>query len=279
MTIKNILFPTDFSACSGNAMYYATNLASVLKADIVLMHSYDFPDEYSAIPAELIISKKDSIKREAETHMQELIRQTNSLTPDVRLTYDLELGFFTEHLLKTIRKKKIDLVVMGTKGSEGFESILFGTNTSQVIDDSICPVLIIPEEAAYSPVKNILYLSKFENEEVLQLKYLSEIAKAYEATIHVVHVSEEPNSYPTKDFVEGVSQKIDYPLMTFRCLEGKNVSKCILEFEVKENIDWMVMYVSHRSALARIFGPNLIKEFSYTTEKPLLVFPEKFEIH
>lgn len=277
MSIKNILFPTDFSPAFSNALFYATHMAELLKANIVLMHSYDFSDEYSAVPAEQIVSMQSSIRQEAEANMQKLIRQATEISSVTHFTYDLELGFFTEYISKVICKKKIDLIALGTHGAEGLESLLFGTNTAKVIEAADRPVLVIPEALTFSPIKEILFLSQYKPDDIPRLKYVAEIAKAFDASIHIVHITGDPAEQPDTGFVESVKQSIDYSQIQFRCVEGRDILRCVTEFAEKENIDWIVMSISHRNAFTRLFGRNLTKEMSYKTKVPLFVFPEQVD--
>lgn len=274
MHIKNILYPTDFSPASRMGLDYTIAVAEKMHADIILMHSYEFEDEYSRVPAEQIIAMREPLKKEAEAKMRHLIREVGPTSPNVQLTYDLELGFFTEHIQEVIRKRKIDLIAIATQGAKGIESLLFGTNTGKVIDRSTCPVLVIPEGTMFHTMKHLVYLTEFKAGDLQRLRFLTPFAKALGAAIDLVNVSETGDNEPGEEFVESVREKVNYPLIHYRCIRGGNLLHCISRFAGEGSIDWIVMYVSSRNMFTRIFGRNLSKEMSYTTTVPLFVFPE-----
>ena len=72
METQKILFPTDFSPNSGNALYYAMHLAGALGAEIELFHCYTYPDIMSEGPIPRVDEEIKTIEK-CKAHMAELI--------------------------------------------------------------------------------------------------------------------------------------------------------------------------------------------------------------
>jgi nucleotide-binding universal stress UspA family protein len=78
----------------------------------------------------------------------------------VETTTLVRIGIASDEVKALTREQKIDLVIMGMKGSGGFEKIV-GSTTTNVIHKVKSPVLIVPQEAKYKAISNITYASDF----------------------------------------------------------------------------------------------------------------------
>ena len=58
-----------------------------------------------------------------------------------------DYNFFIESIRKHVEEKKIDIIVMGTKGASGLKKIIVGSNTGDVITKVKCTTLAVPEAA------------------------------------------------------------------------------------------------------------------------------------
>ncbi len=59
-------------------------------------------------------------------------------------------------IIKTAKKLKVDIIVMGTHGASGIREFIGGSNTYRVTSDSECPVLSIQKHIKKPEFKNIL---------------------------------------------------------------------------------------------------------------------------
>ena len=149
--LKKILYPSDFSESSREALKYAVSFAREFKARLVLMH----------VVNEQIFSEGLSLPRltPPEALEQELTaeggRQLRMLIPAGELA-----GLQVEHVilrgmpfLEIIRYAKandVDLIVIGTHGRSGMEHIIFGSTAEKVVRKAPCPVLSVrPAQHAF----------------------------------------------------------------------------------------------------------------------------------
>lgn len=79
---------------------------------------------------------------------EELLRfvQANSPGPVPRLT-QVRTGYPREAILATLKKRHVDLAVLGTLGRSGFERLTVGSVASRVMHEADCNLLIVPPEA------------------------------------------------------------------------------------------------------------------------------------
>src|SRR5690606_26088805 len=64
---------------------------------------------------------------------------------------------------ETIRKRKIDLVVMGTHGTSGIREYVVGSNAEKIVRQSPVPVLAI-KEYPRNGIKNIVFPNDLDTE-------------------------------------------------------------------------------------------------------------------
>src|SRR5690606_8491476 len=70
---------------------------------------------------------------------------------------------FIVALDRLARHQQADLVIMGITGRSPIGQTFIGSNTLKMVERKVCPVLIIPPDANYRDVKNVLLTSDFKN--------------------------------------------------------------------------------------------------------------------
>lgn len=280
-TFQKLLIPIDFSVSSDNALDYALAFASKIKAEIVLLHTYNISPlgDASGIPlntqnltAELIKGydeKLISIKKHiAITHPHLHIISLN-------LQDDLTVA-----IKDVCKKHKIDLVIMGSNGADAWDEYVFGTDAANVIEEIETPVLIIPVEFKFKPIKRILLTTDFQFDDVKVLSNLVEIATIFEGQIEVVHFS--INLKSDEELIDWLREicndRIDYNLINFtNILEGDDMLKTLNKFIKIQDIDLVSMSSTNKSFMKKIFAGSFTQKMAYHTEIPLLAFHiEKF---
>jgi nucleotide-binding universal stress UspA family protein len=139
--IKRILVATDFSAASKQAAEYATALAESTGAEILLMHAIDSLP-YSVTDTFTIIDHRRALHKTAsfllESLREELARK------DVAVKTRLAMGPAHEEIVRSARKLKADLIVVGTRGRTGVAHAFLGSVAEKVVRLADCPVVTVP---------------------------------------------------------------------------------------------------------------------------------------
>src|SRR5690606_4326437 len=129
--MKRILLPTDFSANAFNAIEYAVQFFSEEKCQFYLLNTFTpaiFDNEYviyhTSTTSMVNYHKQDSIYK-----LKKIIRKIKEVHPNKKHSFKAMASFnlLSEEIKFQVRDKKIDLVVMGTKGATGASQFLFGT--------------------------------------------------------------------------------------------------------------------------------------------------------
>lgn len=144
ITIKNILFPTDFSEESAQAIAYARTLANAYQAKVHVANVVDvFP--YSL-----------SDTAEANEKKAELLHQSEVRLKDFMLAHRLDPRHFAPAVLTGeifaavedfVQEREIDLIILGSRGDAGLQRLFQGSTTEEIFRTARCPVLIAGPEA------------------------------------------------------------------------------------------------------------------------------------
>ena len=139
MKITNILVPTDFSACSEQALDYAIELAGKVDAKVHLMSviglpSYGVPELGVGVTATMM----DSMITDTQASIDQLAKKRPMIAQTL-----VRAGDARDVILQTAEELKADLIVMGTHGRRGISRALLGSVTEMIVRTSPIPVLTV----------------------------------------------------------------------------------------------------------------------------------------
>jgi nucleotide-binding universal stress UspA family protein len=143
IAIRNILFPTDFSKESEQAIACAQSIAHGFQARVHVANVVDlFPHTLSDTP-------------EAREKQVELRRQSEARLKDFMLAHQLDPRHFAPVVLageiflaveEYARRQEIDLIILGSRGDVGFERLFQGSVAEEIFRTAHCPVLVAGPE-------------------------------------------------------------------------------------------------------------------------------------
>jgi nucleotide-binding universal stress UspA family protein len=143
MEIKSILFPTDFSEGSAQALQYAVDMSKRYGSKLYVVHViYDIAKATGwYVPH---VSMDEMYKDIQEGAKKELERfGVEELAGVKNVERRVITGVPHEEIINFVRANKIDLIIMGTHGRKGIDKILFGSTAAQVVRHAPCPVLTV----------------------------------------------------------------------------------------------------------------------------------------
>ena len=143
---RTTLLALDFDEASKSAGRAALDMGIFDHTHVVIMHAFDAPGEgmmkRSMEHPATIESYVDEVSRAATKNLQALLAELG-LPPASRNVVSMK-GTPARTILESARQAEADLIVLGTNQRKGFERILVGSVTADVIRDAHRDVLIIP---------------------------------------------------------------------------------------------------------------------------------------
>ena len=194
ITIRQILCPTDFSEFSHRALEHAMAIARWYKSKITVQHVFH------SIPAPMVPDYPVLLSLSPETRESILAELQVFSEPARKVGVSVEVALDEGHPVNEIVKRakvaSADLVVLGTHGRGGFEKLMLGSVTEQVLRKVLCPVLTVPRSARApsgaepAVFKTILCPVDFSEPSIRALEYAFSLAKEADAKLLLLHALE-----------------------------------------------------------------------------------------
>ena len=207
ITVKNILFATDFSTASDAAALIAMQIAKRYGAKVYGVHVNRFDDYTAAAP-----NAWAAMAEAAEKQTKEQARRLNEQLQSVEHEVVIGEGNTWEVTSKLIKQEEIDLVVVGTRGRTGLGKALLGSVAEQILRQSPCPVLTVGPHVnlwsdEYAKMREILYATDLVAELPMAAPYAISLAQENQAHLVLLHVIEDPKAGDLVDSPEVVDVK------------------------------------------------------------------------
>ena len=280
--MKNILLPTDFSVNSWNAIEYALKFFKNCKCHFYLLHVnrvsalVESDDPY--LPTQEVI--EELYVNPAKKQLHQILKRISKEFPnnDNHRFYALtEHNFFIESLRKHVQERKIDMIVMGTKGASGLQKFIIGSNAGDVITKVPCSTLVVPENAKFKGIKEMAFPTDFALTYNIQtLQPISEILENYHAQLSIVHISKrgEDLNEGQKKNKELFEDYFSEDKHNFYFLTNEKLEEAIQCFVQSRKIDMIAMVAKNLNYFQRILFLPTVEEISYHTDVPFLVLHE-----
>lgn len=273
--MKNILLPTDFSSNAWTAALYAFQLFTNETCTFYFLHS-------SLLKASTRGSMSSKLTRVMTQNAQDDLSRLKQKAEDdntnrnhnieiILCTYDLQ-----DAIQAVIKRQKIDMVVMGTKGATKAQEIVFGSNTVNSIQRlKNCPLLAIPDEFDFIKPSQLAFPTDYTRNYGHELEPLKQLADLYKSHIHIVHVNREAAISETQDYnLEQLKQALESYPNTFHWLPDYDKKEhAIKDFIKASEINILVMINYKHSFIENIMNEPVIKRLGSQLQIPFLVIP------
>lgn len=270
--MNKILCPVDFSEASKNGMEYAANLAKTLKAKLTLLYvrTSIWPED-TQLEKEVNESNED-IQSRLAVFAVEVHKEFNILC-------DYYITQTTDTFEETVaaRSFNYDLIVMGTNGADTFYQYVYGSHSFHVIENSKCPVLIVPQGCTYQPINMMIYAYDPDTNPVFLIEQLKKMALPVNAEVRLLHIADKKPSIEAKRKMEILQDVI-------KDKESKQISWSF-DFEYSREVSWaldqylktnkgdiLALSFHQRSLFEKLFKENVVKQISMVATYPVFVF-------
>lgn len=206
ISLKNILFATDFSEACEAALSYAAAMSLRYGGTVHVAHV--LPELNVVRPSPIDPITIASIYEDAHSGTQEKMQQLSlRLKGFPHHTY-IRHGKVSKVLSQIIDENQIDLLVTGTHGRTGVGKLLLGSVAEEIFRTATCPVLTVGprvQKLVGSPhyladdetmptnveFRRILYATDFTPDSLAAASYAFSLAREFGTRLTLLHVMEE----------------------------------------------------------------------------------------
>ncbi|HEX5654492.1 MAG TPA: universal stress protein [Chitinophagaceae bacterium] len=261
--MNTVIVPVDFSETSLNAARYATQLLTGhYGVNMILHHVYENPSQSAEAQAKLEKLREELLKKGI-----------------VKITLLAEEGSdFIAELEKLARHQQADLIIMGITGRSAIGQTFIGSNTLKMVEKKVCPVLIIPPDAGYKEVKNVLLTSDFKNVTTATPSVpIKKVLKTFHPNLHILNVDSEHYVALTEEYQAERAKLRDMfsefnPEFYFLGLY--DVDEAIHQFAHDKKVDFIIVIHKEHSLLSKLFVKSHTKRLAYHSSVPVMALNE-----
>lgn len=265
--MRKILIPTDFSSVSKNALIYGLHLYKDSETSFDIIHIYH--PSFDPVQPEIVesslgleIVKKEILKKFTDSIIE--VAKENNIEIDCKI----EVGLTVEKIVDL--SKDYELIIMGSTGNNSLINQIFGGISSEVANNSKCPVLLVPASVTYQKLENVVYSYDYEGIDDLVLKDVANFAKRYHAKLHFVHIYNKEKKSININLPDNFDQ--DH---TISIVQADNIREGLSKYIEENSINIVIMATKTTNFWEKIINRSHTRKFSLTTKIPLLVYHEK----
>jgi nucleotide-binding universal stress UspA family protein len=228
-----VLLALEQTRISEGAIRLLGKLTLPRGSDLFLLHVTPIPQPITGLAKERILKisqQVQEVEKDALEQAQQFLHKVEKRfsSQDVQVYPLVKKGYPGEEILKIIRSKNIDLVVMGTRGFSKATGFLLGSVSQWVLQEAPCSVLIARkmsrEKKGEQGLKLLLATdgSADSREAVQFVKTVALSASSHLTLIHVVqkHVYETARALTIDSTKENEFAKLSEELLEIRGREG-----------------------------------------------------------
>ena len=152
MKALKVLIPLDFSPASQKAWKIVDLVKLHQPVELHLLH---------VIPANGNLEDQEDSGEEITAQVGTAKKSLEDLNAEIDFQYEVKIGPLTDAITQYASEIEAELIIMGTKGSEGYMEFLSGSEAQHVARYSKVPVITVHQDSMPVKLENILLLSDF----------------------------------------------------------------------------------------------------------------------
>lgn len=262
--MKNILVPCDFSKPAVSAFRFALDIADKSKGVVHLLNVIELPAIHDPIIMPVVSFEKEFLNELKEKTTKEFDKIINRYKTDtVEVKTEVTFGAVSRMIQDFIKKKKIDIVIMGSHGATGIREYFIGSNAEKIVRNSPVPVLVL-KKPYKGPVENIVFPNTLETERQDKLiAKVKELQAFFKATVHILYVNTPTNFTADNITLERLRQfakEFAFRNYTLNVYNYPSEESGIIQFTSQIKGDLVAMGTHGRKGLAHFLNGSLAED-------------------
>lgn len=267
ISVKNVLFATDFSPTSESALPYATAISRRFGSTLHVAHVLS-DSSVLLMTGGVDYVSVGTLYEDAHNDAQEKIQRITTRLEGIPHRTYVRHGQVWTNLSSIVKENAIDLIVVGSHGRTGLEKILLGSVAEDIMRHLPCPVLTVGPKVAgraklqefqtkgreLAPVelelRQIVFATNFTTGAMIVAPVAVGLAEQFRAQLTLMHVIEQYADWDTRPgpMEDGVQKlqalvpkdaSLAYPPEIM--MEFGTASECILDAAAERDADLIVL--------------------------------------
>jgi nucleotide-binding universal stress UspA family protein len=262
VSVKNVLFATDFSATSESALPYATAISRRFGSMLHVVHVLSDASLLLMTGGVDYVSV-GTLYEDAHSDAQEKIQRITTRLEGIPYRTYVRRGQVWTNLASIVKENAIDLIVVGSHGRTGLEKLLLGSVAEDILRHLPCPVLTVGPKVSgraklqefqakgreLAPVelelRQIVFATNFTTGSMIVAPVAVGLAEQFRAQLTLLHVIEQYAQGPIEAGVQKlqalVPRDASLAYSPEIMMEFGTASECILDTAAERDADLIVL--------------------------------------
>jgi nucleotide-binding universal stress UspA family protein len=276
VNVHRILVPVDFSPAGTCALQQGIYLANKFRADIFLLHVLEgifaYPNEW--FDQSVRAPGKEQLKKiitEKLSEISEDITKKHGVYVESLIT----IGKPALQIIETVNERDIDLIVMGSHGTEGFEEVFVGSTAHKVVNLSPCPVITVREGVKSEGFKIIVLPidnSRYSRQKVSNVLPLATKCNSAVHVLGIIQGEDKSDIAKLNIKLNTVQEAIENAGLVYvrKIINGKNIAIEAIKYAEEVNADLVSIMTDHESNLTGMFMGAFARQIVNHSKVPIM---------
>lgn len=268
-TALKVLLPTNFSVQATYAQILLQQLAKKVALEIHLAHVLPFPETVSILPDGQIMTCGEIDPGYIRVQRDIALQKLQAIEGDFA-GHHILVGPTVDALSNYAEAQNFDLVVMGTKGTDGWVEKLSGSKTQHVVRQSSVPVLSLMCDRSDWQPQEILLVHQFDKEALTLPKASLAIIQAFAQQVHLLEfLKTDSNKDQVLKAMDQFATSHQLAHVRKHILLEKDVEQGVLHFDQMQSVDFLLIGTHAKGG---IFHKSATEKLVNHMYKPILTF-------
>jgi nucleotide-binding universal stress UspA family protein len=278
----DILIPTDFSEYADHALNLAVELAHKHpETKLRLLHIVEAPGTsgFNAMGEVIMDDQSNNLYfihrlNEAKRLIEELQREVSA--KGVAMEMEIAIGNTYQNISKVIAEKKVDLVIMGTRGVGGLDEILIGSNTERVVRHAKVPVITVKSALSLDSLKRVAVASDFvqtEDKLLRQIHLLKDIADPQIDLLYVNTPARFKTTWEMENVMSKFADQVNSSKVSIHIINDHIEEEAINRYVEVNKVDMVIIGTAGRKGLLHLLTGSIAEDIVNHCKAAVWVFP------
>jgi nucleotide-binding universal stress UspA family protein len=275
MFMKNILVPVDFSQHSRHAFQFAAELAEQNGSSIHLLHVIELPVLNDTTLMPTLSFEQEYLNDAAEFAKKGFAKLIKTLKGAPIITSSIEYGTPTSTILDQLKRKKSDLLIMGTKGASGLKEYFVGSNTEKLVRLSPVPVISIPGPVKLKSIRNLIFPTSLQGHQDFVMPGIKQLQDLLKAKLHVVYINTPAifrRDRESNELLQKFSEKYALKNFTLNIYNDISEDEGVIGFTSGMNNCMVAMATHGRSGIGHLMTGSIAEDIVNHIKTPVWTF-------
>lgn len=269
--MDTVVAATNFSEVSNHAVAFATDLARLVKARLVIFNVIGLVPAMS--DAQLPLNVCDVTIEETDKLLETLLLETQKrANNEIEIKLLFKVGSVIKELDTLCQRERPFAVVIASQFVTAFERLILGTYSVSIAKYSAFPVLVVPPSATMNGFKKVAIAVDLDKANTIQWQFLKHWLARFDPKIDIVNVTAqaEGTSKETPSAINYGEQLSNYHL-NYHFLKNDGVIGGLKEYIEKNKPELLIMFVQKHG----LFHKSITKPFIEMPSVPVLFLSSK----